>query len=433
MDKTEVGAPPTITKIFKYIGIVILVIILAISIYLIAKKLSTSYYKAVNTIPTPENNALIVANQSALNANAYNDRSVVPVTDLGDGPEDRRLINYNMLGCRITGYIGPAINGIFDENVAVAYAIKAGCRVFLLPIGTMTGYESPVLVARALNGDKISNNFGTIRRVCEALAEHAPLRGVGAEPIIIILYFEELPGKNPYDPVSVKFMRDVAAGLAPLKRRMLGMTPQGDYRRQAMQDVMMLRDRTEFDGKVIVMTNVDTKAFREPTFSTESALDLDLLVHARLYSETSTNLGITARPDQAKVITPRIETFDYFNSIPDNNLPGEVAKSKVQWTVALNPNILASPPKGAELKKLLDERGVSCLMVDICSNPEALFKAVGDDGKPVASVISKKYFGSCGFRQKPKSLRYKQPEPIELQKLNKAANANGGGVIAPKV
>lgn len=422
-----------VSRVFKAMGIVILVIGIAVGLYYSGKAIATKYYDAKNNLPTPENNALIAANQSAVNAAYYNSRSVQPIGELGTKAEDRTFINYNMLGCRIAGYMGPIASGVFKEAEAVQYAIKAGCRVFMLPIGTVQSYESPVLVVRGPGGDKISNNVGSVREVCKALAQHAPLRGAGAEPLIVILYFEALPGKNPYDPVAVKFMKDVAAGLAPLQEKMLGMTPQGDYRRQGMQDMLFLRDRADFDGKIIVMTNLDTKAFREEKFRTEAALDLDLMVHARLFAETSTNLGITGRPDQAKVSGPRLETFDYFSDIPDANLPAEIAKSKVQWSIAMSPNVFAGPPKGELLKKLLDERGVSCLMVDICSDPAALFNATDDGGKPTTTVFSKGYFKTSGFRLKPEALRYRRPEPVKLQDLNQAADAHGGAISSPKV
>lgn len=424
--------PPTVAKIFKYLGIAILVIGVAVGLYFIGKTLAKKYYDAKNTIPTPENNALIVTNQAIINSTAYNAKYVQSVRSMDRDSESPVMINYNMLGCRMAGYLGPVQNGMFDEEKAVQFALKVGCRVFMLPIGTMIGYESPVLVARAPNGDKISNNFGSVQKVAEALARNAPLRGGGAEPLIVILYFESMPGKNAYDPKSVKFMKDVAAGLSPLRDFMLGMTPSGDYRRQGMQDMLMLRQRSSFDGKVIIMTNVDTKAFREKNFRTEPALDLDLMTHARLFAETSTNLGLTGRPDQAKVITPRLETFDYFYDIPDTNLPNEVAKSKVQWSVAMSPNIYAPAPKGDQLKKLLDERGVSCIMVDICSDPNALINSEVD-GKPVDTVFSKKYFGRSGFRLKPVDMRYTKPAPIKLSTLNKAADARGGGITGPKV
>ena len=43
-------------------------------------------------------------------------------------PEEQMLINFYVLGCRLSGYLGPMDNGYFDANVAVQYAVKAGCR-----------------------------------------------------------------------------------------------------------------------------------------------------------------------------------------------------------------------------------------------------------------------------------------------------------------
>ena len=49
-------------------------------------------------------------------------------------PEEQMLINFYVLGCRLSGYLGPMDHGYFDANVAIQYAVKAGCRAFVLDI-----------------------------------------------------------------------------------------------------------------------------------------------------------------------------------------------------------------------------------------------------------------------------------------------------------
>ena len=117
----------------------------------------------------------------------------------------------------------------------------------------------------------------------------------------------------------------VATALEPLRRRHLGLTSEGDYRRQKMADTLFLRPREDFDGKVIVLANVDTQGFREGVLPTTAGLpkisaanDLDLWVHARIFSETTKGLGMTSVPEDAKVNVPRLETPSYYLNIPDD-------------------------------------------------------------------------------------------------------------------
>jgi hypothetical protein len=398
--------------------------LLVLAVYGIARLimfLKGSYTESQDTLPTAANNARIAAEQIAKLDPIYVNKGNLPAAQIGTGlsVEEKALINYNMLGCRLAGYIGPLESGVFAEDDAVRIAMRAGCRVFMLPIDKLLSAENPMLIVRNHNGDKISNNEGSIAKVCAAIDKYAP-SGAAADPIIIILYFNTLPSANPYDQKSLKFMMDVAAGLAPLKNRHLGLTAEGDYRRQKMQDMLFLRPRAEFDGKYIILTNADTKGFREGVLPARPegltpALDLDLWTHGRLYARTSQGLGITATPTAAMTSAPMLESLDYYMSLPDNKLPEVVAQSKVDWAVEAGTPAL---PTATSLGRMLDKLGVSCVMVDVFA--EGLMPAID------------KYFGKSGFRLKPDELRYKIPRPIDIPPPPPQLNAKGGFVQSPK-
>ncbi len=408
-----------VTKnIFMY-GLLVLVVYAIMRLIFFLKG---SYTESKDTLPTAANNARIAAEQIAKLDPIYVNKGNLPAAQVGaDLPIDEKaLINYNMLGCRLAGYMGPLESGVFAEDDAIRIAMRAGCRVFMLPIDKLQSAESPMLIVRNHNGDKISNNEGSIAKVCAAIDKYAP-HGAAADPIIIILYFNTLPSANPYDQRSLKFMMDVAAGLAPLKNRHLGLTAEGDYRRQKMQDMLFLRPRAEFDGKYIILTNADTKGFREGVLPARPegltpALDLDLWTHGRLYARTSQGLGITATPTTAMTSAPMLESLDYYMSLPDNKLPEVVAQSKVDWSVEAGTPAL---PTGEQLGRMLDKLGVSCVMVDVFA--EGLLPAID------------KYFGKSGFRLKPVDLRYKIPKPIDIPAPPPQLNAKGGFVQSPKV
>lgn len=421
--KANVAIAPSDGSLAKKIFIGILVAAAIYGLYRLAMFLASTYYDSKATIPTAANNARIAAEQIAKLDPIYVNKGNLPAAQIGaDLPiEEKALINYNILGNRLAGYIGPLESGVFAEDDAIRIAMRAGCRVFMLPIDKLQSAESPMLIVRNHNGDKISNNEGSILKVCEAIDKYAP-KGAAADPIIIVLYFNTLPSANPYDQRSLKFMMDVAAGLAPLKNRHLGLTAEGDYRRQKMQDMLFLRPRAEFDGKYIILTNADTKGFREGVLPARPeglvpALDLDLWTHGRLYAKTSQGLGITTTPSGAMTSAPVLESMDYYMSLPDTKLPDIVAQSKVDWSVEAG---TSAQPTPEQLERLLDKLGVACVMVDFFAEQQNL-------------APTEKYFSKSGFRLKPADLRYKVPKPINIPAPPPQLNANGGFVQSPKV
>jgi hypothetical protein len=195
-----------------------------------------------------------------------------------------------------------------------------------------------------------------------------------------------------------------------------------------LQDTLFLQNRSQFDGKFIVLTNADTSKFRPgalPNMKDLPAItqtnDLDLWTHARVFSLTSIGLGITALVGESKTVGPRVETPAYFMAIPDTQTSGTVADSKVKWTIALNAGVDTEPTDPKVLDKLLNKLGVSCIMVDVFRPDLA------------AGIMSKDYFGPSGWRPKPEGLRYVRPAPIQLTAPNPQMDANGGFLQSPQV
>ncbi len=338
--------------------------------------------------------------------------------------DEKAFINYSILTADNAGYMGPLENGVFSEEDAIRIAFKAGCRAFVLRVDYLEDAPTvPVLVVRNSGGDKISNNTGSIAKTINAIAQNAP-RGSDADPIIIILFFQRLPDKNEYSPTAINFMKNVADSLTAMKDRHLGLTSDGDYRRQKQQDMIFIRSRSQFDGKFIVMTNVDTRGFRDTKLNAgiKPGSDLDLWVHARLYRDTS-SLRLTASPDNTKAVTPFAETTNYLMNIPDDRLQSITSKTKVQWTVALN-NSTGPVYERETLSRLLDKIGV-------CSIPVNIFDA--DTKKLIDTVFAPEFYGQSGWRVKTTELRYVNPKPVALDIPNKQLDARGGYLPIPKV
>lgn len=428
----------TVKEILYYflVGLAIAAVIAAIvyGIYAVIRRFN--YNKA--HIDTPENNARITAEQIETYEALYLADSKLPAYQVAANglktpsltipplkEDELALINYSMITADNAGYIGPLENGVFAEEDAVRIALRAGARAFVLRIDYLeTGPADPVLIVRNKNGDKISNNVGSIRKVAAAIAAGAP-RGSTAEPIFVILFFQRLPNKNMHSKELLAFMSKVAEALAPLKDRHLGLTSDGDFRRQAQQDTMFLKPRAEFDGKFIVMTNVDTSGFRDPTGTKAVAAqaDLDLWTHARLFCDTTTGLGMTVAPEGAKTQGAFAETINYFTNIPEERLATTVAKTKVQWTMALDAST-GPALQPVTLKTLLDKFGV-------CSIPINIFDA--DINAMKAGVFAKDFYGQVSFRPKVPDVRFVIPKPVALAIPNKELDARGGYLPVPKV
>jgi hypothetical protein len=177
-----------------------------------------------------------------------------------------------------------------------------------------------------------------------------------------------------------------------------------------MQDTLFLRPAGELEGKFIVLTNVDTKGFREGVLpdlpkGLTPAQDLDLWTHGRIY---------TTGAEEQKTAGPEAETDDYYGTIPDNKMPDFIARSKVNWMMNL-PAVTSAVPSGFD--KMLNKLGITCTFVNVFA----------EDSKALADkVFNKEYFQKSGFRLKPAELRYKKPAPVQLSAPNKQLDPKGG-------
>jgi hypothetical protein len=381
--------------------------------------MAKEYRNLSRTIPTKENIARISAEMTAKYDKLYLQQQPKAASSLN--PADMPLINYNILGCRVAGYYGAEGGGVFDEENAVRVALRAGCRAFTLNISTVESAEGAIMVARFENGDMTSLNIGSVRRVATALMQHAPTN----EPIILLLYFDRVPASTQ---ASIKLMMDVATALGPLRDRHLGMTDAGDYRRQAMQDTLFIQNRSQFDGKFIILTNANTSLFRPGVLPSTKGLpaitptnDLDLWSHGQIFSVTSTGLGITALVGKSRTSGPIVETPAFYMGIPETQYVNVVADSKVKWTIAMDAGVDNKPIDIKVLNTMLNTLGVSCIMTDVFREDLA------------TNIMSKGYFGPSGWRAKPVELRYVRPAPIQLTQLNPQMDANGGFLQTPQV
>jgi hypothetical protein len=337
-------------------------------------------------------------------------------------PADKALVNYAVLGCRVAGYLGPKMNGVFKEEDAVRQALARGCRLFIFDIDYLERSPSaPVLVCRDTTGNLLSNNVGSIAKVAAAIAALTRRqRTAGTDPIIVLLNVRRLPGKTALTRESIQFMSEIAGQLAPLHPYFARSVPQGDVQQQRLEEVLFKLPIDVFENQVLLLTNLDTRGFRQLDVAISPARNLDILVHARIYTSENSALYYYQLPS-ANTTTPALmQTYEYYGTIPPNRVQAEADRTRNTWCVAMTPE-LDVPPNPSVLTKLVDQLGVQGIVIDP-------FAPTGLD-----AVFSPDWFGKKSYIPKPAELQYKEAAPITISPADKRLDANGGLLVTPSV
>jgi len=350
-------------------------------------------------------------------------------------PEDERcLVNYYALGCRIAGYLGPFMDGYLDPAEAVAIASQAGCRVFVIDIDYMGSTKNayPRIVVRdrqnksvaetVSNGaEKQTDKNSNIRQVADAIALNALQSSLpqSSDPVILVLNFLRLPGSKKSD-VTLDFYSAVARNLEPLYQYMLHNESTGTYNRQSQEGRLLTNPISSYSGKVLVFSNADTSGFRDaPAGKYTAKQDLDFLVNLRLYYNQS-KIGVTESP-QGQVFGLLEKVGDY-QIIPSDRKDQIIERMKLQWTIVL-PNDPAFSPTKEEFEKA-SSFGVNCVPIaiwdeNIGTNQDYIFNA----RQGVFPVFS--------IKAKPAELRYKKPRAIVPPTPSQQLDAKGGSLRQP--
>jgi hypothetical protein len=350
---------------------------------------------------TPAHNARIVQERIAALEDRYEHirskmggfEEVVRVT-----PENQRaLINYRIMTAAVAGYMGPAVDGVFAEDVAVERAFNVGARHFILPIDYMDDAPSVPRIIVRNGGIRVSNNTGSISAVIRRLAE---IRQRSADPILITLHFHRMP---PGPKESLEFMASVAKTLVPLAPYHMGLTSEGDYRRQGMADTIFTRDIGRYEKSVLIFTNADTSPFRQEGLRYSPQEDLDLWTHLRIFTD---------EPQQTQTVHAVMNTLSYYTSIPADIIASTQDKTRLQFTIAQ-----AAKPDLDSIKKAA-AAGVQSIPFDVFTDII--------DGTRIAETLG---FVKSGFALKDEALRYKDMPPVVGKAVPASLNANGGNIV----
>ena len=422
----------------NYIEIVLIVLsVLAIGVFLVYSIINV--YKNSTIVASPSNINRIKLEQSILLEKEWTGISQgrKGLEDaLNTIPEDQQLlINATVFSTRLTGYLGPYASGVFSEDDATRYALNSGARCIILEIDRMNNSYDPILLYRDEWGVKQSLNSGNILKVAKSISSRAFLGtsegsppNVSNDPLFVVVYFVSTPDPTTNTKEYVRFMAKVAQALQPLKNQSLGLTPQGDFRRQGLESQLFFTPYKVFLRKILIFTNADTTPFRRlQSLGLSSEIgqdnDLDLLVHARIYSrESPSGLGISSSPVTNTKPNVCITTPYYWLNTPPDRLADAQTQTKSCWTIVMPPVSSAqSMIEKENLTKLYTTYGIQSI-------PFCLF-----DSKTTTSLFTGKDapYHKASWQVKPEILRFIPPKPIAVQKPMPETNSSGGAVVTP--
>ncbi len=411
-------------KNFKTIGWILLGLVAVFIIFYFG------LIRKVADAATPKNKEEIASNAIA-QYTPFVDRMEQNRREYMDGlrlpADEMALANFHVLGCRLAGFLGPdALYGVFWEKDAAAMALKAGARVLVMDIDYLNEEPTkPVLVCRAANGNHLSLNKGAIRPVADAILDYRK-RNSMVDPIILYLNIVRVPGEQGSSD-SLKYMSKIAEELKPIHRYVIRQTERGVYTQQGMQDTLFLQPISEFDGKVLIFTNVDTSAYRSPppTFTVDAATNLDNIVHARFYEH------ITKDEDRRVKPAAYVDTPDFYRNLPTDETTQRRYKDEARraWVLALGTGAddrHVDKPMYGEMMNIVRDIGVQCIAVNIFKNLEA-------GANPIFGAAGAGLFATHSYVPKKEELRYKEAVPITLAAPSPKLNAGGGLIQMPGV
>ena len=427
---------PVVEKIRPFIYIIFAVIVL----YLFGLLIQTIFQNYRMT-STPDNIARIKSIQSSVLEMRWigvtQGKKGLSQAFEGVPKEQQLLINANVQGARLLGYLGPHGAGVFDEDTGVRLALASGARCLIIEIDRMVDSYEPLLMYRDGWGVKRSLNLGSINRVAKSISGRAFVASndgtpsyLSSDPLFVVLYFVSAPSPSDVPREYVRFMAKVARAIQPLGRYLVGQTPQGDFRRQNMESELFYLDYKLFSNHIVLLTNADTSGFRRldslglgGEISKED--DLDLMVHARLYSrESPSGLGISGAPSGSQQPAAVITSIGYWLNTPPDRLADAVSQTKKSWTIAMPPvstdtNTIASD----KLKTLMTSYGVQSIPVSIFTGEDSLKGVVLGNDAP---------FTPNAWVAKPLLIRYIPPPLIAIAKPIPETNAGGGAMRSPE-
>jgi hypothetical protein len=350
------------------------------------------------------------------------------------------LLNFCVLGHRLGGYAGPKVNGVFAEEEVMDICIQGGVRLFIFDIDYINDTLKPKVVCRDKTGNLLSNNTASIRKCMRAIRKNMDLGATKGDPIIIVLSFLRYPDT----PQKVyRFMSDVARELYSITKYMLRQTTSAVYDKQRMASELFLRPITDYENKVIILSNANTSIFNDPDMkkynisigeSINQYTNLDLYINARIFTNTDdTLLSHLSKPEKSDVVSVRANSVNFYQNIPDKDTSNVVNDTKKEFTIAMNYTFSDDTPTDDMLKLLHGTYGVNCIPVNLFYKPDNKEELDKNNPAVILPILTDKWFSTYSYILKPRHLRYSIPDEIPMAAPPKAANTGGGFIKTPNI
>jgi hypothetical protein len=340
------------------------------------------------------------------------------------------LVNFVPLTVTQPGFIGPAINGVFDEKNGVSKLVRTGIRSFVLMIDYHEEFDmkpplyaemkTPCLLIRDKSGSVRSLNSGSISKICQTLADGAfgPAAPFANDPLLLTLYFVRTPDPLTDQKGFLRFCSQVAKELAPLTQYHLGQTPLGSYNRQGRQNEILFDPLTQFEKKVLIFSNLDTSLFRTVKPSYQPKEDLDYWIHLRLVKDSTNSLGVTQPVSQNQRVMGIVDTTQYFTTIPPENVAAKVKDTMIRWNIGISD--VGTNPATDKLTIMKNTIGVQSVPISIVE--------MNDAERELLNV-----WKDSAWAIKAPALRFTKPEDTVPKQPSPQLNANQGRITSPSL
>jgi hypothetical protein len=267
------------------------------------------------------------------------------------------LVNTQPLSVKQTAYIGPQINdGMFEPEIGILSALNAGVRMFTLQIDYLDvkkdGFEGPgvfTLVYRDDSGKLIGKNGASIHDTATHLAKafSSDMKNY-EQPLVVYLHFLRTP-YNRYDS-SIRYVESlisVAKSLEPLTTHSLSFAPD-NFSRQSREKMILTTPLNQLNGRMILMSNIDTSLFRKMESigmsPVEQKYDLDYLTNIRVYkTEKTDSLGQTELYPSTKIPAAIIIPFDRIISMTPSERDVFANENKQRFVIAMPSQEVSNP------------------------------------------------------------------------------------------
>lgn len=283
-----------------------------------------------------------------------------------DASGNAAFIHWRPLTVRLAGYLGgdggTSGDGVFDMVSGIGYALKQGARAFVFEIDYLNAAPCvPVIIHRDASGYMRSLHTGSIQKACKAITDMA-FSNNNYDPIIVILYFRRVPEGAQQKSF---YLTNTAKALEPLTPYFLTSANGTNYNNCANETQLFTNKISDYQKKIIVLTNYDTTPLATAGNPTDS---LNFWTNARIYQDGANyskgELG-DVTPTKPTGSTPAavIGSTNQYMNIPSSSIATQNTNTANTFYISMAP--LSYSYTAESLDKLFNNLGIHCVPLDV--------------------------------------------------------------------